>query len=110
MSEFFKSTPKIDALVNAATNFESIRESMKAELETTGVISRERTDLYGANLLRQPELDAPAAVHAGVEDRGNPTHLRVIYPHLDDRFEITGYDEADLDRKEAAIRQALGQR
>ena len=108
-SAFMKSTPQIEALVSSATNFEQVRESVKAELERSGVVARDATDPYAGRLLRQVELDSPpAAVGAEPVNQGPTTHYRVFYPRDNDRFEVTGRSEAELDQKEDAIRRAIG--
>jgi len=107
MSEFLRSNPKLDALVNASTNFEAMREQMKTSLANDGVIARERSE-YGATLLRQPETDAPEPRAPQTQEQA--THFRKIYPSGNDEYTIYGYSQNDLDLKEAAIRQALGQR
>jgi hypothetical protein len=105
---FIKSTPQIDALVNGATNFEQLRESVKSELERNGMIARDWHDPYNGTLLRKPEMAIPDAVAAEPTNQGPTTHYRVIYPFQNDRYELTGYSEAELDQKEAAIRSAIG--
>jgi hypothetical protein len=110
MSEFMKSSPRIDALVNSATSFESLREQVRLELERTGVVALDPNDPYNAKLIRKPEMDAPAVVVAEPVNQGPTTHFRVIYPFQNDRYELTGHSEAELDQKEAAIRSALGAR
>lgn len=107
-SAFMKSTPNIDALVSNATNFEQIRESVKSELEQSGVVARDANDPYAGRMLRQPELQVPAAVVTtpAVEERSN--HWRAFYPKGNDRYEITGRSESELDAKEDAIRRAIG--
>jgi hypothetical protein len=107
---FIKSTPQIDLLVNRATNFEEIRESVKSELERSRVVARDAHDPYNGRLLRTPELDSPAAAAPEPVDQRPSTCYRVIYPHLNDRYELTGRSEEELDAKEAAIRHAIGQR
>jgi hypothetical protein len=108
---FIKSTPQIDALVNASTNFEQVRESVKAELEKNGVVARDASDPYNGRLLRQPELEVPAAVVAAEPVDQRPSNCyRVIYPFQNDRIELTAHSEAELDQKEARIRAAYGQR
>lgn len=110
MSEFMKSTPRIDTLVNSATSFESLREQVRLELERTGVVALDPNDPYNGKLLRKPEMDAPAVVVAEPVNQGPTTHFRVVYPWGNDRVEITAHSEAELDAKEARIRAAYGQR
>lgn len=52
----------------------------------------------------EPAPTPPAPVEAP------QTHVRVIYPSGNNRFELYGASEADLDEKERQIRQLFGQR
>jgi len=105
---FIKSTPQIDALVNGATNFEQLRESVKSELERNGMIARDPHDPYNGTLLRKPEMAVPDVVAAEPANQGPTTHWRAFYPKGNDRYEITGHSETELDQKEDAIRRAIG--
>jgi hypothetical protein len=107
---FIKSTPQIDLLVNRATNFEEIRESVKSELERSGVVARDPHDPYAGRLLRQVEMEAPAPVAGEPANRGPEMCFRVVYPGGNDRVELTAHSDAELDAKEARIRAAYGQR
>jgi len=108
-SAFMKSNSRLDAIANSATSHEELKEQIKIELERTGVVVRDATDPYAGRLLRQVELDSPpAAVGAEPVNQGPTTHYRVFYPRDNDRFEVTGRSEAELDQKEDAIRRAIG--
>lgn len=58
--------------------------------------------LYGreTQFAPQPSVPAPSA---------NPTHSRVIYPFSNNRFELFGMSEAELDAQEDAIRKMYQQ-
>jgi hypothetical protein len=99
-----KNTPSLDKLVQAATTQDEFigdaYERMKAELRgAMGIIppSSENEVLYGRSSMPAQPVTA--------SDPSVPQHcVRVVYPHLNDRFEIYGATEADLDVKEAALR------
>jgi hypothetical protein len=108
MNDFLRSDKEIDAAVNAATNFEQMREAMLSTLANRGVLARSRTDAFDIRVIKTPELDAPPAPAAELSASANPTCVRVIYPRQNDRLEIYGNSEAELDGKEARIRQLYG--
>lgn len=107
-SAFMKSNSRLDAIANSATSHEELREQMKIELERSGVIARDPGDPLNGRLLRQVEMDSPAAVTAAPAVEEPSTHWRAFYPKGNDRYEITGRSESDLDAKEDAIRRAIG--
>lgn len=102
MSENFiaKNSPQLDAVVSAAlSKGDSIGDSyerMKAELrEAMGIVAppSENETLYGPSALPvQPVQPAPQ------------THMRVVYPKGNARFEIYSDSEESLDLQEAKIR------
>jgi hypothetical protein len=104
-NEFLKSNPRLDRTVNESTNFEDMREALKTELTKQGVITRNvREDgNYGARLMSGQHA-APTPEVSLPETPARETCVRVIYPHLNDRFEIHGVSEAELDQKEEQIR------
>jgi hypothetical protein len=88
MSDFMPSNKTIDDIVQGVTGpegFERMREGIKEAL--------------AANPLAAP---APRPVLSAPEAR--PTHLRVVYPHGNDRVELYGSSEQELDAREAALR------
>jgi hypothetical protein len=99
---FLKSNQQLDKAVQESESFESMRERMKTVMESQGVITRTREEgQYGAHLTgRHASLPVPAAAQA----REDFKYSRVIYPHQNDRFEISGASEAELDAREAQIR------
>lgn len=62
----------------------------------------ENANLYGreTQFAPQPSVPAPSA---------NPTHSRVIYPFSNNRFELFGMSEMELDAQEDAIRKLYQQ-
>ena len=105
-----KNVPKsvIDA-INSATTQSDLRELMLQSMSRAGLVVRTQQDEF--DIRRQPESAAqpaapflPAALPAH-----ELTHWRVIYPHANDRYELTGASEAELDEKEARIRALYGQ-
>ncbi len=105
MSDTIKSTDAIDKKVMGSTNFEQLRESLLQELEKQGTIQRDRTDAYGVRVVGPVETDAPlqtdAPLPAGVDHN---RVFRVVYPSGNNRFEIYGANDAELDERERQIR------
>jgi hypothetical protein len=104
MSEFLRSDATLDKIAREAVDPTAMVQAMKAHLTATGVIAVERGAEYGARLLRQPEIDAPAAPPAAVAAPVEPRCVRTIYPGGNDRYELFGQTEAELDEKERNIR------
>ena len=100
--QFMPSNPALDALISECTDPEQIRELTKAFMESSGIISRTRGEDWGARLLRHPE--PPPDVPLAATPAPVPTCSRVIYPHLNDRYEITGSSEMELDERERQIK------
>jgi hypothetical protein len=104
MGEFIPSNAKLDAVINGADNFESLREQLKAQLAREGVISRDsESQGYGVKLLpgQRTEPTAQVAVSA---NQAQATCTRVIYPAGNNRFEIYGASEQELDERERQLR------
>ena len=110
MTEFLKSDPTIDKIVteSAAGGFEAMREALLQHLAKSGTIQRETGCTFGVRLLQPqtPEPSQDASVPAGPVA---PTCVRVIYPNGNDRFQIFGNSENELDAKEENIRKMYGQ-
>lgn len=89
--------------INACDNYEKLRMVLKDSLVEKGVLARTVDGNYvpQENIVVAPPQPAPSAAAA--------THFRWVYPHGNDRFEIFGSSEQELNEKEAAIR-ALYQR
>lgn len=109
-NEFSRSTPALDAAIAACNSPEDIRELSKASLESQGIISRNvREDgQYGARLTGWHPEQAAQVAFLPAQPQATPTCSRVIYPHLNDRYELTGSSEDELDAKESRIRQIFG--
>jgi hypothetical protein len=108
MSESFisKNTPSLDKIVNDATtqgeDIGAAFERMKAELRgAMGMTAppSENEVLYGRSTL-------PAQTPLPVQSSGS--HIRVVYPSGNSRFEIYGDSEESLDLQEARIRAMYG--
>jgi hypothetical protein len=103
---------KLDELVAKATSqdesisdaFERMKTELHGALGWTVTPPSVNEVLYG----RSSMPAAPPALIA--EDPSVPQHcVRVVYPHLNDRIEIYGSTEEELDRKEAALRAMYGE-
>jgi hypothetical protein len=104
MAENFiaKNTPSLDKLVHDATtqdtNIGDAFERLKSALrERMGIVppSSENEMLYGRSSM-------PAEAPLPVQSSGS--HIRVVYPSGNARFEIYGDSEESLDLQEARIR------
>jgi hypothetical protein len=104
MDACMKSNPRLDRTVNESTNFEDMREALKTELTMQGIITRNREDgNYGAQLV--PGYHAEPAAEVSVPEAPRAQNcVRVVYPKGNDRYEIFGASEQELDLKEAQIR------
>jgi hypothetical protein len=97
---------KLDELVlKASSQDESISDCFE----------RMKSELHGALGMIVPEPSANEILYGGRQSVSQPAPLasdpsvpqncvRVVYPHLNDRIEIYGATEEELDRKEAALR------
>jgi hypothetical protein len=63
MSDDFvmKSNPKLDEVINNATNVEEMREAMLATLAAQGTIVRDRTDAYNTRVIAPRESQSAPA-------------------------------------------------
>jgi hypothetical protein len=105
VSEFLKSNKQLDEIISSATNFESLREVMKSQLQKDGVIARDAESLeYGSRLLPGSQRTEPTSSVPLPASPAPATCVRVVYPHLNERYEIHGASEAELDAREAKIR------
>jgi len=94
-----KSNEQLDAAINSATTASELREAMLATLQNQGIIFRSRDDQFNNRLL-QPSEPAPAVALPASPS----TCVRTIYPAGNNRFEIYGASEVELDEKERQIR------
>jgi hypothetical protein len=100
-----KSNSALDALILSATDPETIREIVKSNLASAGIISRERGNDYGARVTGNQLAEPPAqAVSLPEENHETAKCFRRVYPHENDTYEIYGETEEELDKKEAEIR------
>jgi len=102
MTEFLKSNPALDKIVNASTNVEMMREALKRELANTGIIARDPESL-GYGIQRLPGQEPVPAPPAAAQPPAEPTCMRVVYVG-NNRFEMYGVSETELDEKERQIR------
>jgi hypothetical protein len=112
MTEFMKGNSRIDQIVIDATSgpqggFENLREALKRELVNSGAIARDADSLgYGVRLLPGSAQErVPVAVAARVD---HDRVFRVVYPSGNNRFEIFGADQKELDEKERQIYSICG--
>jgi hypothetical protein len=87
-----------------------MREKMKSKLAADGFITRERGYEIGSDTLTDAaKAAAPAASLASPDAPSTPrreTAYRVTYPGGNDRIELCGVSEEELDAREQAIRAA----
>jgi len=103
-NEFLRPSAAVDKIVNDSTDFENMRERMKVELEKQGVLVRNPLDGgFGVQLNPGYRPAEPAPVPEPEAPRAQNC-VRVVYPKGNDRYEIFGASEQELDLKEAQIR------
>lgn len=94
-------TNAFDQIVRDANSFDEMRDALH---RAQGLASTEQTIIDGGYRAAPAEPSAPLPI-AQYADRGAPpTHIRVIYPFSNSRFELVGYSEEDLDLQEQKIR------
>jgi hypothetical protein len=111
---FLPSNAKIDKVVIDATTgkdagYENMKMALRHALQNEGIIVRNPdaeidVRLNPAYQQQHPQPTAPPQPAAPLA----LTCYRVIYPRGNDRYEIHGVSEEEIDQKEAAIRAALG--
>jgi hypothetical protein len=113
MAEDFTSkirNPELENVINQARTVGELREMMLQELERQGQVVRTRESEF--DLRRGPRAGAPKAQPAlslpAARPAAQPTCYRVLYLHGNDRLEIYGLSESELDQKEAALRAMYG--
>jgi hypothetical protein len=96
-----------------SSSAEEIRELCKSALVKDGVIVRERGSGYDDVLTKEAENAVPANPSSAPAAAASSTTgavsyrdvaFRVIYPGGNDRYELAGASEEELDLKEAKIR------
>ena len=115
MAEDFTSNIRnceLESVISRAHTSAELRESMLQELTRQGQIVRTREDEF--DIRRGPRAGAPEAQPApslSVARPQSPTCFRVIYPSGNNRFELYGASEAELDLREQQIKAMFsGQR
>jgi hypothetical protein len=106
MSNLPKSNPELDAAINGVTDVTALRETLLRTLTAQGTLVRSRDDEFNNRLIRKPEAETPEV--ALPANPARDTCVRVVYPSGNNRVELYGRSEQELDEQEAKIRQALG--
>jgi hypothetical protein len=92
----------VDSIMTGADTYENMKEQLRAALSMPSASRADET-------MRLPSVAVPAASFSTTAEHGSShTHERVIYPLNNDRYVLTGFSDEELDRKEAAIKAALG--
>ena len=99
MSDYIKSNPQLDEAINNVRDASELREVMLATLQNQGIIFRSRDDQFNNRLLHPSEPAPAVALPASPA-----TCVRTIYPAGNNRFELYGASEMELDEKERQIR------
>jgi hypothetical protein len=94
-----------DALDGTYGAYDAMREGLKQALGMKPAEPTREDFGYGPGTSGAAPSVAQIAAPAAA-----PTCIRVIYPGGNDRFEITGTSEAELDQKEFALRAMYPQR
>jgi hypothetical protein len=89
--------------INAVTDVSDIRQVALNAMAEAGLIVRTHGDDYQFN----PEVARPA-VTMPVGPVPEPTCYRILYLHGNDRLEIYGLSENELDQKERQLRAIYG--
>jgi hypothetical protein len=105
MSNVPRSNVELENALNKIHNASDLRETLLATLVSQGQIVRTRDSEFNTHLvMRQPSEPSPA-----VTLPANPaTCVRTIYPAGNNRFEIYGTSEMELDERELQIRAMFG--
>jgi hypothetical protein len=101
-TDFIKSNPELDALIADAKTPQELRAVMLQNLSDRGAIKIQDDQL--AAIGREARIPEPSRPPSFPVSDAAPTCMRVFYPHANDRYEIYGSSDDDLDKKEAAIR------
>jgi hypothetical protein len=109
MSENFTrpASAALIASIENSSSTEEIRELCKSKLVADGIIERERGNGYGDTLTKEAESTTPAFLPSADAALSTPRHetcWRAVYPGGNDRYEICGVSEAELDARETRIR------
>jgi hypothetical protein len=107
MSENYigSSNRQTDELYRNCRTAEDVREVARQQLEAQGIISRDRGGDVVVNS-GEPLIRPVTAVPVPARNIGK--FSRVIYPGGNDRYELFGDSEQELDTKEARLRSAYG--
>ena len=114
MTEFLKGNSKIDQIVIDTTtgkdaSFEGMRAALRAHLQASGVIAASDRDNGELGVRLMPvQVPETTAAPAAAQPPANPTHVAVVYPHGNDRFEVFASSQEELDQKVAQIHAMFG--
>jgi hypothetical protein len=104
-----KNVPKsVEDAINSCTDPSSLRQMALNSMAEAGIIVRHRGD--DLNYRLNPDaVERPAASSLpAARPAQEPTCYRVLYLHGNDRLEIYGMSEAELDQKERQLRAMYG--
>jgi hypothetical protein len=103
-----KNCPKsVEDAINSCTDPSSLREVAINSMAEAGLIVRTRGD--DLNYRVNPDaVERPVPILPDARPAQEPTCLRVLYLHGNDRLEIYGLSEAELDQKERQLRAMYG--
>jgi len=102
MSEFIKGSKALEDAVNAADNFEALREAALQHLAAENKIVRSTEGFGQRRIAGESEPDVSLSESAVPQDQNRC--LRVLYLRGNSRFEIYGPSEQDLDLQEENLR------
>jgi hypothetical protein len=101
------SNPALEAALANAQTPNEVRELTLQILAAQGQIVRSRDDEFNHQVLRQPQ-PVPASAPAASAPAAAERCMRIFCPHNNDKFEIYGVSEMELDEKERQIRAMYG--
>jgi hypothetical protein len=94
--------------IAAATSTAEIQEICIQSGERQGVLVRQRDGSVTIRETSVPSSEPESKPAAVAQSPANPTCMRVIYPHMNDRYELFGASEKELDERERQIRAMFG--
>jgi hypothetical protein len=103
---YYKATPEMERKIRECTDPNEIQQLLAQLMAERGVQTRGSYGTYDRTLDSDvPSAPSASAAAAPVESAGaNARCFRVIYPAGNNRFELFGNTEQELDEQEAKIR------
>jgi hypothetical protein len=98
---FSEPNPTLDKIVRESVTFDALKDALH---KAQGMVSEEETIVNSGYRPAPTESVAPLSAPKVAASDAMPTCIRVIYPGGNDRFEICGMSESELDQKESALR------